>query len=168
MMAAHLDICQFWIQTFAQKILHSFILTQLDDGSHLEFCQCCIQPSASFGSQTLLSSFAQIGSKTTLHSTLNLTQTHSFSLNLMIAAILNSAILDSDTAILDSGTSVIFSLSKTLSLHSDSDSNLPRLVPTICTKLWNLIQLDSFILTELDDGSHLEFCHLGFRHFAQK
>ena len=30
--------------------------------------------------------------------------THSFSLNLMMAAILNSAILDSDTAILDSDT----------------------------------------------------------------
>ena len=32
------------------------------------------------------------------------TLTHSFWLNLMMAAILNSAILDSDTAILDSGT----------------------------------------------------------------
>ena len=30
--------------------------------------------------------------------------THSFSLNLMMAAILNSAMLDSDTAILDSDT----------------------------------------------------------------
>ena len=28
---------------FAQKILHSFILTQLDDGSHLEFYCCCIK-----------------------------------------------------------------------------------------------------------------------------
>ena len=27
-----------WIQPFAQKKLHSCILTQLDDGSHLEFC----------------------------------------------------------------------------------------------------------------------------------
>ena len=51
----------------------------------------------------------------------------------MMGAILNSAILDSailymldsDTAILDSDTLVIFSQihSKTLSLHSDSDSN---------------------------------------------
>ena len=43
----------------------------------------------------------------------------------MMAAILNSVMLDSDTAILDSDTLVIFSQihSKTLSLHSDSDSN---------------------------------------------
>ena len=43
----------------------------------------------------------------------------------MMAAILNSAILNSDTAILDSNTLVIFSQihSKTLSLHSDPDSN---------------------------------------------
>ena len=25
--------------------------------------------------------------------------------------------------------------------------------------------LHSFILTQLDDGSHLEFCHVGFRHY---
>ena len=29
-------------------------------------------------------------------------------------------------------------------------------------------KLHSFILTQPDDGSHLEFYHLGFRHFAQK
>ena len=35
--------------------------------------------------------------------------------------------------------------------------------------LWlKLIQSDSnsFILTQLDDGSHLEFCHVGFRHLV--
>ena len=56
-----------------------------------------------------------------------LTQTHSFSLILMMAAILNSAILDS--TILDSQN-----------------------------------KLHSFNLTQLDDGSHLEFCYVGFRH----
>ena len=48
---------------------------------------------------------------------------------------------------------------------------LPSWIQPFCTKLWlNLIQSDSnlFILTELDDGSHLEFCHLGLSHFAQK
>ena len=85
------------------------------------------------------------------------TFTHSFWLNLMMAAILNSTMLDSDTAILDSDTflSSVRFIQKTLSLHSDS---------------WlKLIQSDSksFILTQLDDGSHLEFCHLGFSHFAQ-
>ena len=55
--------------------------------------------------------------------------TNSFSLNLMMAAIMNSVMLDSDIAMLDSDISwiqtVIFSQiqSKTLSLHSDSDSN---------------------------------------------
>ena len=28
-------------------------------------------------------------------------------------------------------------------------------------------KLHLFILTQLDDGSHLEFCHVGFSHFAQ-
>ena len=42
--------------------------------------------------------------KTLTQTSLNLTQTHSFWLNLMMAAILNSAILVSDTAILDSDT----------------------------------------------------------------
>ena len=43
----------------------------------------------------------------------------------MKAAILNSAILDSDTAILDSDTLLYFSQihSKTFLLHSNSDSN---------------------------------------------
>ena len=34
---------QEWFQPFAQKKLHSFILIQLDDGSHLEYCQWLIQ-----------------------------------------------------------------------------------------------------------------------------
>ena len=48
---------------------------------------------------------------------------------------------------------------------------LPSWIQPFCTKLWlKLIQSDSnsFILTQLDDGSHLEFCHLAFNHFAQK
>ena len=48
-----------------------------------------------------------------------------------------------------------------LSFSSQTHSHLPRLVPTICTKK----NLHSFILTQLNDGSHLEFCHLGFRHY---
>ena len=51
--------------------------------------------------------------------------THSFWLNLMMAAILNSAMLFSDTAILDSNTllSSLRFTQKHSSLHSDSDSN---------------------------------------------
>ena len=55
----------FWILPCWIKKLHSFILTQLDDGSHLEFCN------------VWLKNF-----------------THSFWLNLMMAAILNSAMFD--------------------------------------------------------------------------
>ena len=70
--------CQDWFPPFAQKNFHSFILTQLDDGSHLEFYH--------------------VGLKIF---------THSFWLNLMMAAILNSAILN--LAILDSAI-LVFSL----------------------------------------------------------
>ena len=44
---------------------------------------------------------------------------------------------------------------------------LPSRIQPCCKKLWlQLVQSDSnsFILTQLDDGSHLEFCHVGFRH----
>ena len=149
---------------FAQKVLHSFILTQLDDGSHLEFYH--------------------VGLKNF---------TPSFWLNLMMAAILNSAMLDSDT---------LFSSLRFTQKHSHSTltltqtnliwlklihshSNwwwqpswiLPSWIQPFSTKLWlKLIQSDSnsFILTQLDDGTHLEFyhvgfshCHLGFSHLAQ-
>ena len=73
------------VPTIYTKKLHSFILTQLDDGRHLEFCHVGF------------SHFAQKNF------------THSFWLNLIMAAILNSVMLDSDTAILDSEHLVIFS-----------------------------------------------------------
>ena len=113
--------------------------------------------------------------------------TCSFWLNLMMGAILNSAMLDSDTAILDSNT-LLSSLSFTQK-HSPSTLTLtqtnsiwltrwwqpswilPSWIQSCCTKLWlNLIQSDSntFILNQLDDGSHLEFCHLGFSHLHKK
>ena len=91
-----------------------------------------------------------------LHKTL--TQTNSFSLNLMISAILYSAILDS----------AILNKKKTSLIHSDSNLwwqpswILPSWIQLFCTK-----KLHSYILTQLDDGSHLEMCHLGFSHFAQ-
>ena len=104
-----------------------------------------------------------------------------------MAAILKSAILDSDTAILDSDT--LLSSLRFTQKHSHStltltqtnsvwliwwwqpSSILPSWIQPFCTKLWlKLIQSDSnsFILTQLDDVSHLEFCHLGFHHFEQK
>ena len=105
----------------------------------------------------------------------------------MIAAILNSAMLDSDTAILDSDTllsSLRFTQKHSPSTLTLTQTNsiwltrwwqpswiLPSWIQSCCTKLWlNLIQFESnsFILTQLDDGSHLEFCHLGFSHLHKK
>ena len=148
----------------------------------------------------------------------------------MMAAILNSTMLDSDTAILNSDT--LLSSLRFTQKHSHCQFwhsailvfslKLPHtcqdLVPTICTKkpwlihshltwwwqpscilpswiltlpswilipcyilsdslkstlfplwLWlKLIQSDpkSFILTQLDDCSHLEFCQFAFSHFS--
>ena len=75
-----------------------------------------------------------------------------------MAAILNSAMLDSDTAILDWDTLL---------------SSLRFTQKNTLTPFWlwlKLVQSDSnsFILTQLDDDSHLEFCHHGFSHFAKK
>ena len=107
--------------------------------------------------------------------------THSFWLNLMMAAILNSAMFN------------LVSLDSAILVFLLNSLTLPRLVPTICIKKlysfilstwwwqqsWICIHLElchlgfshfaqkklhSFILTQLDDGSHLEFCHAGFRY----
>ena len=104
-----------------------------------------------------------------------------------MAAILKSAILDSDTAILESDT--LLSSLRFTQKHSHSTLTLiqtnsvwliwwwqpswilPSWIQPFCTKLWlKLIQSDSnsFILTQFDDVRHLEFCHLGFNHFEQK
>ena len=104
-----------------------------------------------------------------------------------MTTILNSAMLDSDTAILDSDTllsSLRFTQKHSPSTLTLTQTNsiwptrwwqpswiLPSWIQPCCTKLWlNLIQSDSnpFILTELADGSHLQLCHHGFTHFAQK
>ena len=103
--------------------------------------------------------------------------THSFLLNLMMAAILNSAILNS--AILDS-TILHKTLTQTNSMrlkliHShlnwwwQPSWILPSRILPFCTKLqFKPIQSDSnsFIPTQLDDGSLLQFGHLGFNHLS--
>ena len=73
---------------------------------------------------------------------------HSLSLNLMMVTILNSAVLNS--IILDSGV-LVFPLKLT---HTCQDW-----FPTFAQKI-----IHSFILTQLDECGHLEFCHLGIRH----
>ena len=107
-------ILQCWIQPFCSNLWiqliqsdsNSFIVTELDDGSHIEFCHL---------------GFSHLYKKNF---------THAFSLKLMMAAILKSALMDSAI------------------LHKKD--------------------LYSFILTQLDDGSHIEFCHLQSSHFGQK
>ena len=118
--------------------------------------------------------------KTLIETNFNLTQSHSFWFNLMMAAILNSAIFNS--AIFDS-TILHKTLIETNSIllkliHSDStwwwqpswilpSLILPSWIQPFCTKLWlKLIQSNSnsFILTQHDDHSHLQFCHVWFRH----
>ena len=76
--------------------------------------------------------------------------THSFWLNLMMAAILNSSMLDSDSAILDLDT--LLSSLRFTQKHSHSTLNL---TPT--NSIWLIWEV-----------SHLEFCHLGLSHFEQK
>ena len=103
----------------------------------------------------------------------------------MMAAILNSAMLDLDIAILDSDTlssSLRFTQKHSPSTLTLTQTNsiwltgwwqpswilpywiLPSWIQPFCTKKTS----DSCILTQIDDCSHLEFCHLGFSHFAQK
>ena len=160
------------------KNLHSFNLIQLDDGSHLELCHLgfshftqknfthsfwlnlilgAILNLAHVGFRHWHLGFRHLGllsvsCKNTLTSSLTMTQINSvwlklihFSLNLLMATILNLAILN--LAIL------VFPLKFT---HTCQD-----LVPTICTE-----KLHSFILTQLDDGSLLEFGHLRFSHLS--
>ena len=75
----------------------------------------------------------------------------------MMAAILNSAMLDSDTAILDSDT--LLSSLRFTQKHSSSTLTL-----TQTNSIWlNLIMATILNLMLAD---HLEFCHLGFSHFV--
>ena len=115
--------------------------------------------------------------------------THSFWLTLMMAAILNSAILDS--AFAQKNFTHVFSLNLMMvailnSANLDSAILLKTLTPT--NTIWLKVihsdstwwwqpswiqpfstkKLHSFILTHLDDGSHIEFCHLGFSYLHKK
>ena len=159
-----------------KKTLHSFILTQLDDGSHLEFCWVGFRHNVFF---------SEIHSKTLSLSSLTLSQTNSFWLklihshstwwwqpswnvpihiqpfctkknftlsfwlNLMMAAILNSAILDS----------AILHKKKPPLIHSDSTwwwwpswilpcwiQTLPYWIQTLCYLLSDLLKNTLFPL----------------------
>ena len=89
----------------------------------------------------------------------------------MMATIFNSSILNSailDTAILHKTLTQTSSILLKL-IHSDSTWwwQPTRILPS-CIQPFAQKKLHSCILTQIDDCSHLEFCYLGFRHFAQK
>ena len=155
----HTHTCQDWFPAFAQKktsLIHS--------DSTWWWQPSWILPSwiqtAILDSDTLLSS---------LRFTQN-TLTALWTLLLLIQSESNSFILTQ----LHNGSHLEFCHLgfSHLSFSSQTHSRLPRLVPTISTNkfthtsLPNICtkKLHSFILTQFDDGSHLEFCHVGFRH----
>ena len=83
-----------------------------------------------------------------------------------MAAILNSPILDSAILVFPlKPTHICQDWFPLFAEKNFTHTSLPNLESD-----FNLIQSDSnsFNLTQLDDDSHLEFCHLGFSHFAQK
>ena len=164
MMADILNSCHLGFSHFAQiKVINSFslnfMMASILNSAMIEFRHFATKKLHSFIAlkntlTPLLTADSNMDS-----AILHKKKLHSFILIQlwMMAAILNSAILDSDTAILDSNTLVIF-LSNSLKTYSDS-------IPNFVLKL---IQSDSnsFILTQLDDGSHLVFCHLEFCHLG--
>ena len=133
MMSAILNSAILVSTILNKRKLHSFILTQLDDGSHLQFYHL---------------GFSHFAQKTSLiHSDSTWWWQPSWTLPCWIQTL--SSWIQTPCYLL-------------------SDSLKNTLTPPW---LWlKLIQSDSnsFILTQFDDVSHLEFCHLGFNHFEQK
>ena len=138
-----------------KRKLHSFILTQLDDGSHLEFCHVRFRNHLGF---RYLVIFSHMHSKHS-HSTLTLTETNSSDSNshcltwwwqhlefCHLGFILTNLWLK--LIQLTQTHSFSLKMSAIWILHSAILHN----------------KTYSFILTQLDDGSHLELCHVGFRH----
>ena len=153
------------VPTICTKKLHSFILTQLDDGSHLEFYHVGLD------SDTLLSSL-RITQKHS-HSILTLTQTNSIWLKVIHSHLTwwwqPSCILPS--WILTSWILPFCSKLWLQLIQSDSKSFiLTQLDDGSHLGFSHFAQqkLHSFILTQLDDGSHIEFWHIGFSHLHKK
>ena len=148
-----------WLKLI-QSVSNSFILTQLDDVSHLEFCHLEFYHlgfrNLSFSSQThpylprLVPNICTEKTSLTLPSPPFAQKTfiHSFWLNLMMAAILNSAILD--FRLLPFGFRLHFIFSqihpKTHSLHSVSDSNFSFWLNLMMVAILNFAILNSAIL----------------------
>ena len=165
-----------WLKLI-QSDSNSFIFTQLDDGSHLEFCHL---------------EYGHLGFSHLSFSS----QTHSH-LPRLVPTICTKkpSLIHSDSTWWWQPSWILPCwIKKTSLIHSDStwwwqpSWILPCWIQTPCfllsdslkntlTPLWlwlKLIQshLTSFNLTQFHDGSHfkfhhLEFCHLGFSHFVK-
>ena len=138
-----------WILPCWIKKLHSFICTQLDDGSHLELYDVGFR-------------HCHLGFWHLLRSSLRFTQKHCSHLLRSDSHHLHKKTFTHSTKFDEGNLNSHVGLRK---LHSfiltqlDDDSHLEFYHV-------GLKKLRSFILTQLDDGSHLEFCHLGFRHLV--
>ena len=164
-----------WLKLI-QSDSNSFILTQLDDGSHLEFCQFALSH-ISFFSQThshLPRLVPTICTKkpSLIDSDSTWWWQPSWTLPCWIQT-LPSWIQTPCYLLSDSLKNTLFPLWLWLKLiQSDSNSFILTHIED-CSDLefchlWFIQflkkKLHSIILSKLDDGSHLEFCHLGFRH----
>ena len=113
--------------------------TSLKNGSHLKVCHCW-----TLTLQTCIQIPCYL--QTQIHSELNYDSMAAYDLKLMPSWIQPSYSFSSQT------------------WWWQPSWILQDWIPAICTK----INFTDCILTQLDDGNHLEFCHLGFSHFAQK
>ena len=132
------------------KKLHSFIQTQLDDDSHLEFCHVGFRH-CHLGFRHLVI-FSQIHSKTlSLHSDsdssyFSPTESYSVSLKLMMAAILNPDILNS--TILDSAM-IVFPLKLT---HTCQDWFQPFAQKTFIHSFWLNLMMAAILNSAMLDS----------------
>ena len=135
---------KLWLKLI-QSNSNSFILIQLDDGSHLEFYHLGFS---------------------ILHKKIF---THSFWLNLMMAAILNSDMLNSETAILDSKDTFTYSFSLNLMMvailkTAILDSTTLHKTLNQTNSIWlKLIHSGlNLMMAAIFNSGHLWFKHLSF------
>ena len=139
-----------WFAQLIQSDSNSFILTELDYGSHLEFCHLGFGhlgiSHLSFSSQTI----SHLPRLVPMICTKK--PSHSFSLNLMIVAILNSPILESAILVFilylsaDSGRHLAYLDSATAILDSDTLFSSLRFTQKHSTSTLTLTQTNSFWL----------------------
>ena len=131
-----------WIQPFCTMILHSFILTQLDDGSHLGFSHLDFPLKLTHTYQDWFPPFAQKNF------------TDSFWLNLMMAAILNLTIIDSSILVCPSNSLTLAKIRFPVFVFAQK-----KLHSFILTHIGDGRHLEF---------CHVGFrhCHLGFRHLV--